>query len=545
MDTQETPSEQEWRLVGSDQRLKDNITVVMKFTDGTALGTLPPDTIGNSVLQAAGLNSAERKDTFIKIRTIQNLIAIDTYRQSAAEKILRLQEVQMHGQTRNLIVYQASGKDTIKGVINGIQVSVPDEIIQRSLEVQGAKILQARRIASSKTILITLEGNRLPRYALYGRVVMRLYPYRPRSLFCHICAVIGHRADVCPNKSHFTTCLNCGTKFPPGSSGNTPHNCEIQCQNCGGEHPANYPQCPARQEADHARREEERNRKWRQQAPPKKDPETDTRGRSRNRDRSQRRRSKSATGIQWPSLPTNNRYWSLRSPERARSKNKDPKKRDDSRPRKQAETYAKDRQVTPRDSSTTHRSQIYPWNGRSWRVSGQLPVPAADVTPSQETRAPILSPVTHYNLALEAAKEAPSQVNLIKAMKAGIGKTQETKTPATQGEVMTEILNRLDLFQKELQQRDEIFHQELQKRDILLQSMQQEFQKRDIILAEKFASLAAGQTQLEKSYSRLESILNSLRKRPSNPDTDSVESPCKVTIPEVSTQSTPTTMQYE
>ncbi|CAN7976004.1 unnamed protein product [Ixodes persulcatus] len=211
MDTQEAPSEQEWRLVGSDQRLKDNITVVMKFTDGTALGTLPPDTIGNSVLQAAGLNSAERKDTFIKIRTIQNLIAIDTYRQSAAEKILRLQEVQMHGQTRSLIAYQASGKDTIKGVINGIQVSVPDEIIQRSLEVQGAKILQARRIASSKTILITLEGNRLPRYALYGRVVMRLYPYRPRSLFCHICAVIGHRADVCPNKPHFTTCLNCGT----------------------------------------------------------------------------------------------------------------------------------------------------------------------------------------------------------------------------------------------------------------------------------------------------------------------------------------------
>ncbi|KAM7305315.1 hypothetical protein ISCGN_015212, partial [Ixodes scapularis] len=367
MDTQETPSEQEWRLVGPDQRLKDNITVVMKFTDGTALGTLPPDTIGSSVLQAAGLNSAERKDTFIKIRTIQNLIAIDTYRQSAAEKILRLQEIQMHGQTRSLIVYQASGKDTIKGVINGIQVSVPDEIIQRSLEVQGAKILQARRIASSKTILITLEGNRLPRYALYGRVVMRLYPYRPRSLFCHICAVIGHRADVCPNKPHFTTCLNCGTKLPPGSSGNTPHNCEIQCQNCGGEHPANYPQCPARQEADHARREEERNRKRRQQAPPKKDPETHTRGRSRNRDRSQRRRSKSATGIQWPSLPTNNRYWSLRSPDRTRSKSKDPKKQDDSRPRKQAETYAKDRQVPPRDSSTTQRSQIHPWNGRSWR----------------------------------------------------------------------------------------------------------------------------------------------------------------------------------
>ncbi|KAG0422270.1 hypothetical protein HPB47_001893 [Ixodes persulcatus] len=353
MDTQETLSEQEWRLVGSDQHLKDNITVVMKFTDGTALGTLPPDTIGNN---------AERKDTFIKIRTIQNRIAIDTYRQSAAEKILRLQEVQMHGQRRSLIVYQASGKDEIKGVINGIQVSVPDEIIQRSLEVQGAADPPS---AKNRIVKNYFDGSRLPRYALYGRVVMRLYPYRPRSLFCPICAIIGHRAVLCPNKPHFTTCLNCGTKLPPGSSENTPHNCEIQCQNCDGEHPANYPQCPARQEADHARREEERNRKRRQQAPPKKNPETHTRGRSRNRDRSQRRRSKSATGIQWPSLPTNNRYSSLRSPERARSKSKDPKKQDDSRPRKQAETYVKDRQVPLRNSSTTQRSQIHPWNGRS------------------------------------------------------------------------------------------------------------------------------------------------------------------------------------
>lgn len=92
----------------------------MKLTDGTVLETFPPDTIGDSVLQAAGLNSAERKDTFIRIRTIQNLIARYTYRQPAAETILRLEEVQIHAQTPSIIFNQASGKDTIKGVINGI-----------------------------------------------------------------------------------------------------------------------------------------------------------------------------------------------------------------------------------------------------------------------------------------------------------------------------------------------------------------------------------------------------------------------------------------
>ncbi|CAN7990269.1 unnamed protein product [Ixodes hexagonus] len=547
MEIQESQSEQEWQPVKApDQRLKDHVTVIMKFTDGTALGTLPPDTIGSTVLQAAGLNSAETKDTFTKVRAIQTLIAIDTYRQSAAEKILRLRQTQINGQSRPILVYQANGKDTVKGVIHGIQVSVPDEVIQRTLDVQGTKILQARRIGSSKTILITLEGNRLPRFALYDRVVMRLYPYSPKSLFCNICAVIGHRADVCPNKPHFTSCLNCGTKLPPGSSENTPHNCETHCQNCGGEHPANYPYCPARFEADGTRRDGERKRKQRQQAPPKKDTESHARGRSHNRKWSQRSRSKSAAEVHWPSLPTNNRYWSLRSPERARSKSKGPRKRDKSHHQKQAETHGKQlQQVLPRKSSTPQRPQITnPWNGQSWRVSGPIPVPAADLAPTQ-TSLPTSPPVTQYNLALEAAKETPSQANLIRALKAGISKDQQTTTPTTQGEAMAEILKRLDFLQKELQHRDDIFQQELQKRDILLQNMQQEFQKRDILLAEKFSSLAAGQTQLENSYGRLESILNSLRKRPSTPNADSIESPCKITVPEVAAQSTLTNMHYE
>ncbi|CAN7937457.1 unnamed protein product [Ixodes hexagonus] len=547
MEIQDSQSEQDWRPVKApDQRLKDHVTVIMKFTDGTALGTLPPDTIGTTVLQAAGLNSAERKDTFIKVRAIQNLIAIDTYRQSAAEKILRLRQAQINGQSRPILVYQASGKDTVKGVIHGIQVSVPDEVIQRTLDVQGTKILQARRIGSSKTILMTLEGNRLPRFALYDRVVMRLHPYSPKSLFCNICAVIGHRADVCPNKPHFSSCLNCGTKLPPGSPENTPHNCETHCQNRGGEHPANYPHCPARLEADETRRDGERNRKRRQQAPPRKDFKTHTRGRSHNRHWSQRSRSKGAAEAHWPKLPTNNRYWSLRSPERSRSKSKDSRKRDNSHHQKPKETHSKKHeQVLPRKSSTSQRPQITnPWNGQSWRVSGPIPVPAADLTPTQTP--PTTSPsVTQYNLALEAAKETPSQANLVRAMQTGIHKDQHTTTLTTQGEAMTEILKRLDFLQKELQHRDDIFQQEHQKRDILLQNMQQEFQKRDILLAEKFASLAAGQTQLENSYGRLESILNSLRKRPSIPNADSIESPCKITAPEVAAQSTLATMNYE
>ncbi|KAG0432917.1 hypothetical protein HPB47_020379 [Ixodes persulcatus] len=220
MDTKEIATEQDWKVVGApNQRFEEHISLIIKLTDGTDLSKLPPDAIRQSLLQAAALTTAEKRDTYVKVRAIPNLIAIDTYRTTAAEKFLHLRQILVLNKQHPILAYKTSGNNTVKGVTHGIQMSVPDEDIQHELEIQGTKVIQARRIGSSHSVLIVMEGTRLPGFALYSRLVMRLYPYTPRTLFCNSCTTIGHRADVCPDKLHYQRCLQCGTKLPPDPNG--------------------------------------------------------------------------------------------------------------------------------------------------------------------------------------------------------------------------------------------------------------------------------------------------------------------------------------
>ncbi|KAH7941071.1 hypothetical protein HPB49_009761 [Dermacentor silvarum] len=323
MDTRETEerSDQDWQTVrDASKRLEEHITIIVKVTDGTALQELPPDCVGPSVVHAAALTTTEKKDTYVKVRTVQNLIAVDSYRPKAIEKLLRIRQISIMGTQHPVLTYQVNGTNTVKGVIHGIQCAVTEEELEREVEVQGAKILQIRRIGSSKTILITLEGTYLPRYALYCRLVVRMFPYRPRSMLCTSCLQIGHGADVCPYKKKFVACAKCGTKQPPGSNDDTPHDCELCCRNCGGEHAANYPDCPVRQEADEARREAARSRKQRYlNAMKDEEPHEPAKqsGKPKNKHRS---RSRSPSRTNWPELPTRNRFERLSSPEKQRDR---------------------------------------------------------------------------------------------------------------------------------------------------------------------------------------------------------------------------------
>ncbi|KAH7941317.1 hypothetical protein HPB49_012189 [Dermacentor silvarum] len=321
MDTRETEerSDQDWQTVrDASKRLEEHITIIVKVTDGTALQELPPDCVGPSVVHAAALTTTEKKYTYVKVRTVQNLIAVDSYCPTAIEKLLRIRQISIMGTQHPVLTYQANGTNTVKGVIHGIQCAVTEEELEREVEVQGAKILQVRRIGSSKTILITLKGTYLPRYALYCRLAVRMFPYRPRSMLCNSCLQIGHGADVCPYKKKFVACAKCGTKLPPGSNDDTPHDCELCCRNCGGEHAANYPDCPVRQEADEARREAARSLKQRYlNAMKAKEPHEPAKqcGKPKNKHRS---RSRSRSRTNWPELPTRSRFERLSSPEKQR-----------------------------------------------------------------------------------------------------------------------------------------------------------------------------------------------------------------------------------
>ncbi|KAH7973935.1 hypothetical protein HPB49_007310 [Dermacentor silvarum] len=160
MDMQETEErpDQDWQTVrDASRRLEEHITIIVKVTDGTAFQELLPDCFGPSVVHAVALTTTEKKDTYVKVRTVQSLIAVDSYRPTAIEKLLRIRQVSIMGTQHPVLTYQANGTYTVKGVIHGTQCAVTEKELEREVEVQGVKILQVRRIDSSKTILITLK----------------------------------------------------------------------------------------------------------------------------------------------------------------------------------------------------------------------------------------------------------------------------------------------------------------------------------------------------------------------------------------------------
>lgn len=554
--------DQGWIIAGNTAARYDaHVTIIVKLTDGTNIAALSPHEVGARILDTVGLTRAERSDTYLKVRTIQNLIAIDTYRPSAEKKILQLTQVNIAGTTRPARAYLATSQANTKGVVHGIPASVPEEEFQRELEVQGANILQVRRIGTSNSLLITVEGSTLPRYALYSRLVIRMHPYRPRSLLCVHCYTIGHRADVCPNKISFVTCPTCSTNLPLETGLDTPHQCEPHCRNCQGEHPPGTPSCPARAQADHQTKEgnDYRRHKFLARHKPRKE-------------------TMPQKMVHWPDVPTSNRFTNLNSPSRSRSRSPGrhrvpattpvlkqaasstaPKARKDTdhiqQRRRTSSADAARTTMTPRDSPL--------------QTQAQRPAPCI-ISPMQSHTA---NPHSTYRQALMGARATPTAANVIKAMKAGLQTGVPTPTsptlatplpslpspsPAlTLSPPMTEACND-DFLQHSMfkQLHANILHtneclrqmrDSMEQRDVFFEQLQESLRQRDVSfqqLATQVEQLTERLIQSEKIHTQTQATLTrieaTLRKRPHSPVAEEkAERPHKVATPDAEIASFP------
>ncbi|KAM7315802.1 uncharacterized protein ISCGN_005585 [Ixodes scapularis] len=298
------------------------MTIIMKTTDNFNLSTIPLIVISNQIRTTAQLTKQERLDTYIKLRAPQNLIAIDTYRPTAAEKIMALQHIAIQDKLHPLSTYIANDPNNARAVIHGIPLDVTDATIKEELYIQGRRIINFRRLGTTYTLLLTVEGPTIPRYAIFSSGVYKLYPPKPLYRLCLYCFSLQHRSDVCPNRTEYVCCANCGQKFPPSQNpSETPHECDTKCINCQGEHAATDPQCPRRTEINNnAGRRAEPRRLQPPRPPPQRDSLTD-----------------------WPDLPTNNRYALLASHHRSRSRS-----RSFSRNRSQSRTSCVQDRHTPK-----------------------------------------------------------------------------------------------------------------------------------------------------------------------------------------------------
>ncbi|KAH9367881.1 hypothetical protein HPB48_019446 [Haemaphysalis longicornis] len=123
----------------------------------------------------------------------------------------------------------------MKGWVHQTLGYIPNtKILFRRAHQKKTRILFARPMGRSNTILVTFEGLRVPRDMLFHRTAMRFYPHRPRTILCLNCMVIGHKSEVCPKKGITATCPNCGGIFPANPGLRVAHSCATRCYNYKG-----------------------------------------------------------------------------------------------------------------------------------------------------------------------------------------------------------------------------------------------------------------------------------------------------------------------
>lgn len=239
-----------WTTVyASKKPITECLTIILRPQDGLSLNSLLPATLMEDIFQAAHLTPTEIKETILRTRNNQNIAAITTFRPSAHDKLLQLKQITVQGSPHPVTCYPSAPTNSCKGVVHGIPALTSTPQLLDKLVSPGPEILTARMMGKTETAIITFEGTHVPFQVLYNQAEYRCRPHRPKSQLCNICLKIGHRADVCPNKSSKRICNICSsdiTLLPPEAT----HECTPYCVNCDGNHPPTEAQCPARLRAN-------------------------------------------------------------------------------------------------------------------------------------------------------------------------------------------------------------------------------------------------------------------------------------------------------
>ncbi|KAH6934356.1 hypothetical protein HPB50_023362 [Hyalomma asiaticum] len=226
-------------------------TVILRLGTKLNLAKYPAYQVTNAIGVAAGLTAPEVREVKSQVRTLQNLVAATSGRESATEKLASLRSLILNGERYDVTAYVAAEAHHTCCVVHGLPKDIPDDQLLSIISIEDRQILAARRISQSEAILLTVKGATIPEEVEMGLWLTKTQPFRPRAAQCPICLTIGHRADVCPTAHEFTGCETCGQQFPAGQQPErTAHECELKCFNCEGPHGARDPRCPKKQQAD-------------------------------------------------------------------------------------------------------------------------------------------------------------------------------------------------------------------------------------------------------------------------------------------------------
>lgn len=98
----------------------------------------------------------------------------------------------------------------------------------------------AKRIGTSRTLIVAFEREKVPRYVRDGSLLYRCSLYMKQIEVCRCCGRVGHRGNVCPTPNA-KACLSCRVSNPKDG-----HKCVPKCKLCGQRQPTGDKTCKAR-----------------------------------------------------------------------------------------------------------------------------------------------------------------------------------------------------------------------------------------------------------------------------------------------------------
>ncbi|KAH7949730.1 hypothetical protein HPB49_014645 [Dermacentor silvarum] len=126
-----------------------------------------------------------------------------------ADRYLKIATLTVMDKSYEVSTLVADPKNSCRGIIK-----LPASLVERNVLVKlrdsnpTIKILAARRMGSTDSILVTFEGSKVSFYIDYLRTDLRCRPYRQKVEACSRCRQLGHRQDVCPNVTIYVSVQN-------------------------------------------------------------------------------------------------------------------------------------------------------------------------------------------------------------------------------------------------------------------------------------------------------------------------------------------------
>ncbi|KAH7964515.1 hypothetical protein HPB51_027247 [Rhipicephalus microplus] len=220
---------------------QNDFKIVIRPRGGLDVATTGTVRLASAIYRTANVPAHEAGEDTVCSNNHQNTIVVSLRHASHADKYRQLQAITIGDRHHEDSAYETTPDNTVKGIIKGIPLEEDAKSIHTSIiHARSPYALPAKRLSYTTTVIVAVEGLRVPTYVNYGGALLRCTLYRKQIDMCHCCGRLGHCMDVCP-KPKDKVCRGCDAPNPGPN-----HQCSTHCKLCGGAHMTADRNCRAR-----------------------------------------------------------------------------------------------------------------------------------------------------------------------------------------------------------------------------------------------------------------------------------------------------------